>query len=109
MRNRDENLAHLTALKESMEREKIAERLFPDNGRWHADEIAKRRKVWNLFNASSQKMRDRDLLVALLAKLTDESVEWVEGVLLEARQIHSHPIQDQLTDSIPSHSESRQW
>lgn len=69
-----------------MERQKVAERLFPDNGRWPADELAKRREAWQLFSATGQKGGKPESIVEQLASVMGESVEWVEGVLLEARQ-----------------------
>ena len=72
---RDENLARLTALKESMHRQNLSERLFPSDGRWPADELAKRRVAWKLFNATSQTAGYRDSTIALLATVMDESVD----------------------------------
>jgi hypothetical protein len=106
---RDENLARLTALKESMHRQHLSERLFPADGHWPADELAKRREAWKLFNATSQTTGYRDSTIALLATVMDESIEWVAGVLVEARQSYGDGEIDltgpadrlQLTDSLP--------
>ena len=92
MPNREENFVRLTALKETMQREKVAEALFPDTGRWDADELSKRRTLWTLFDSTAQKVSSGDSLAPVLAKVMDESVGWVQGVLLEAKRQLPHPI-----------------
>jgi len=69
-----------------MERQKVAAVLFPDNGRWPAAELTKRREAWQRFNATGEKRAKPESIVERLATVMGESVEWVEGVLLEAQQ-----------------------
>lgn len=80
----DENRERLLFLKASMERQKVAEALFPDNGRWPGVELAKRREVWQLFSATGQTRGGPESIVEQLATVMDESLEWVEDVLREA-------------------------
>ena len=56
MPKRDE-IARLTALRESMQRHKVAERLVPETGRSRAGEFAKRREVPKLSNATGFRSR----------------------------------------------------
>ena len=69
-----------------MERQKVAERLFPDNGPWPAVELAKRREAWQLFSATGQKGGTPESIVEQLATVMGESVEWVQEVLLQAQE-----------------------